>query len=783
MSFTQANRAARFYTAGLPDDTLLLLNMDAREGISSLYEYNLVALSDDENIAALDLLGQTGRVELDLSDGGLRLFSGHITRFVFTGYHGGLARYELRLSPWLWFLTRSADVRIHQNAVYQDKTVVDIVRDVCQEHGFTDIDLRLQHDYEPLSFCVQYRESGFAFVSRLMESAGIYYFFDHDAAGSRLVLADDTVSHAPLAGDPELVWRPSTHTAGNEEEYLSEWRMGREVRTGAVRLRAYDFENPTANLDVDEQAPQGGEHDGFERYDYPGSYRDRPSGEAMARLRLESFQADIEVLHGQGNVRGLVPGYLFELTEHYRADQNREYLILTVKHEIRLADYDSSDPGEFKHHCALSAIPSDRAYRPPLVTPRPIVHGPHTARVVGEPGEVIHTDEHRRIQVQFHWDREGQRNQNSSCWLRLAQNWAGSQHGNQFLPRVGDEVIVEFLEGDPDQPVVTGSLYNGSAKTSFEPRTQTGIRTHFLNHGTTSDNFSELRFEDESERAEVSLRTGGGIRMTSLLDRPKTMQEEFDEKGTFKDNTDKENALKTIGKALQDDPVKQDHGHINILATEKITLSAPKVYINEFKKIDCGKTGNTVYHFYNSEYRESYKAQYGGIYSVIYGYTPELAAAVETCTDLPIGGNYEATYNMHYEATYQEPYQATYNQSYTAHYNNPYSVTYNANVSVRSERDYEANYNKYTAHYSAYDGTYGLASGKYGAYFGAKAMSLELKGISLGLAVFKMEEAIIKLELDILNFGKKKLKFENNELKIDTVMGPVVQWAAFKMEG
>lgn len=496
MQATQQNRQANF-NCSLGSDVLMLNRLMATEGVSRLFDYELIVVSEDENIDLNKIIGEHARVELELPGGNYRYFSGHVVEFCFTGFRDNFAEYRIRLRPWLWLLTRTTN-----NRIFQNKTVEDIVRQVCQDHGFTDIDPRLSASYEPREFCVQYRESDFDFVSRLMESEGIYYYFEHESGKHTLVLADGPGAHEPF-GDYEAVpWYPPDAHEHREREHLDEWSMHRGVRSGTFTLRDFDFTKPKANLEVKSQQAKGHEHAEFERYEYPGGYHEVDSGETLSRMRLEEAQSDHELLYGRGNARGLIPGFLFTLEQFPREDQNREYLILEVVHTIAIGGYDTggADSDEaFEYGCTLTAMPGKAPYRPPRSTPRPIVHGPQTAVVVGEDGEEIWTNEYGQVKVQFHWDRHGEKNQDSSCWVRVSQTWAGKRWGAQFLPRIGQEVVVEFLEGDPDRPIVTGSVYNADNMPPYElpaNATQSGIKTRSSKSGTR-DNFNEIRFEDK----------------------------------------------------------------------------------------------------------------------------------------------------------------------------------------------------------------------------------------------------------------------------------------------
>ena len=504
MKPTQKNRQANFKSS-LDPDALMLNRMFAREQVSGLFEFDLTVVSEDENIDLYKILGEHARVELELPGGDFRYFSGHVAGFSFASFRDNLAEYRIVLRPWLWLLTRATNHRIFQN-----KTVPDIIKQVCQDHGFTDLDDRLSGKYEDRVFCVQYRESDFDFLARLMEEEGIYYFFEHEEAKHTLVLADGPSAHEPFGKYDVVPWYPPDAHDHREREHLDDWSMARGVRSGKFTQRDFDFTKPGADLEVVSRIAKPHAQAEFEQYQYPGGYSEVPRGEAISRMQLEAHQSDHEMLSGRGNARGMIPGFLFTLELFPRDDQNREYLILDVTHDLHQGGYDSggADAGaDFEYGCSLTAMPSSEPYRPPRMTPRPVVYGPQTAIVVGESGEEIWTNKHGQVKVQFHWDREGGNNQNSSCWVRVSQAWAGKQWGAQFLPRMGHEVIVEFLEGDPDRPIITGSVYNAENKPPYDlpgNATQSGIKTRSSKSGTR-DNFNEIRFEDKKGSEQLYL--------------------------------------------------------------------------------------------------------------------------------------------------------------------------------------------------------------------------------------------------------------------------------------
>lgn len=419
-------------------------------------------LSENHGIALESVLGETLTVRCDLPRGGVRHFSGLVSEFRYAGTSGRHASYRCRLSPWLWFLSRASNCRIFQN-----KTVPDILKQVFDDRGFSDYDRdRLSGGYAQRVYCVQYRESDLNFVSRLMEHEGIHYYFRHGRGKHTLVLFDDNANLDSNPGYAEVPFYPPEDARYRDRDHLSEWSISGEVQPGAVVLRDFDFEKPSANMEARLSRPHGHAHAGMEVYDYPGDYTRKADGDGLSRLRLEQRETGYERAQGRGDVAGLSPGCLFKLTGHPREDYNRDYVVVAASSQVSAQGYESGQgPGETEvsWSSTLTAIDRRTPCRSRQLTPRPTISGPQTAIVTGPAGEEIWTDRYGRVKVQFHWDREGQYDENSSCWVRVSHPWAGKGWGAVSIPRIGQEVVVDFLEGDPDRPIITGRVYNAES--------------------------------------------------------------------------------------------------------------------------------------------------------------------------------------------------------------------------------------------------------------------------------------------------------------------------------
>lgn len=493
MLFNQASRLAKI-TSPLGPEVLLLKDMGGGEELGRLFNYELQLHSLDNAIDLNQVLGKPMCVSLQLDGGGERHFHGIVSRFSQNVDQGQFASYQATLRPWLWLLTRTSDCRIFQNL-----TIPQIIKQVFRDLGFSDFEDALSRPYREWEYCVQYRETSFDFVSRLMEQEGIYYFFRHEQGRHVLVLADAYGAHTTVPGYGSVPYYPKNEQQ-RERDHIHDWHLAQEVQPGSLELNDYDFQRPSARIDVRSAMPRPHTAGDYPLYDYPGTYVQSQDGEHYARTRIEALQTLHEQVELAGNARGLGSGHLFSLTGFTRQDQNREYLIVGARY------YVSQESGETgggapsaQFESSLTCIVAQQSYRPLPTTHRPIVKGPQTALVVGPKGEEIWTDQFGRVKVHFYWDRHDQSNENSSCWIRVSQSWAGKNWGSMQIPRIGQEVIVSFLEGDPDRPIITGRVYNAEQTVPYDlpaNATQSGMKSRSSKGGTPA-NFNEIRMEDK----------------------------------------------------------------------------------------------------------------------------------------------------------------------------------------------------------------------------------------------------------------------------------------------
>ena len=494
-------------------DQLQLRRLQGREEISHLFALEIDLLSESDSIDPKALLGKGATVVVETQDGGKRYIDGLVTAFGMRGQdeHRNFL-YRARLSPWLWLATRRSDFRIFQN-----KTVPDIINEVLGIYGHP-MQQRLTRSYRTWEYCVQYNETDFQFVSRLMEHEGICYYHQHSAGQHVLTLGDDIVaSHDPLQGGAVIPFHPPGKAAVAREECIHAWELHQRVKPGRHYNDDYDFKKPRAELSNMRRNPPGHAHDAYEIYEWPGGYTETGDGEDYIRVRLQQSLTRQSTVQGSSNHRAMAPGYTFTLDNYPRGDQNQAYLVTAVDYSFeenpRVSDGGSGEGSTQKF--VLQAQPTSLPFKPERITAKPRTTGPQTAVVVGPAGEEIWTDEYGRIKVQFHWDRLGGMNENSSCWIRVATNWAGPGFGAISIPRIGHEVVVDFLNGDPDYPLVTGCVYNAANMPPWAlpaNATQSGIKTRSSKGGAAGAGMKNgpgdanaIRFEDKAGQEQLWL--------------------------------------------------------------------------------------------------------------------------------------------------------------------------------------------------------------------------------------------------------------------------------------
>jgi type VI secretion system secreted protein VgrG len=508
MPYSQEERLIAL-TTPLGEDVLLLAGFSGHEAISRLFSFQLDLLSEKGPIDFAAIIGKKVTLRVTQSDKTERYFNGIVSHFAQSGSDLRFTRYQMQVVPWTWLLTRYADCKIFHN-----KTVQEILEQVFKDRGLTDYTIKLNGSYSPIEYCVQYRETDFNFISRLMEQNGIFYFFQHQMGSHTMVIADSASAHETCAGQ-ETAGYNLVSGGIDEEDVIHSWNLEQELRSGKYTLNDYNFKTPSANLIATEPSViDVGGNSSFELFDYPGEYAIRGDGTAFAKIRMQEEEASHLVANGSSACRAFTSGYKFTLKDHYQDTMNVSYVLTEVQHSASVADtysMNSSGVGE-SYSNDFTCIPETVPFRPARLTPKPFVQGPQTAVVVGKSdasdgggsGEEIWVDKYGRVIVLFPWDRVNK----YSCWVRVSQDWAGQGWGGITIPRVGQEVLVSFLEGDPDRPIITGRVYNADQTVPYtlpDYQTRSTFKTR-SSKGGSADNYNELRFEDKGGDEQVFLR-------------------------------------------------------------------------------------------------------------------------------------------------------------------------------------------------------------------------------------------------------------------------------------
>lgn len=491
----QDTRAARI-TSALGDNALSLTRFNGTEHVDGIFSYHVDAMCEAETVNLTDLVGTHLTVSLDSADVDEQHFDGIVTQARWIGNSEGHAVVRLTLEPWFALLRKRRNQRI-----FHEKTVVEILEELFSPYsglGQPAVEQALTNSYETLEYTVQYRESDMAFALRLMERFGISYYFTHVEGSHTMVLIDTMTDY------PELGVRDFLSNRDARGEHFWDWQPENNMTTGAVRLTDFNFKTPNAMMEVDRTGDAEYEQGSIESYDYPGEYLESGSaGRDVVALRVDQERGQDERHRAAGDVLSMRAGWRVELGGQASPGiVGQTYLCLKATHSYVAGNTDSTggraDAGMHQGQYVMTYV--NMPYKPPRITPRALVHGPQTAWVVGPAGEEIHCDEYGRIKVKFHWDLE----EAHSMWCRVSQNWAGNGWGGMIIPRIGMEVLVEFLEGNPDKPLVTGCVYNDRNRPPYElPNNKT--RSTFKTDTHQADGFNELRFEDERNEEEIFL--------------------------------------------------------------------------------------------------------------------------------------------------------------------------------------------------------------------------------------------------------------------------------------
>jgi type VI secretion system secreted protein VgrG len=489
--YAQKGRAISVETS-LGADVLLLESFEGEEEVAGGFCYTLGLLGKDPSkVDPTKLIRTPATVKMTLSDGSERVINGLISRFVQLEQIEGLTVYEAELRPWFWFLSLTSDY-----CIWQNKSIPDIVKAVCSEHGFSDLTFKCIKTHKPHEYRVQYGETHLDFISRLMEEEGIFWFAEHDGKKCNMVVTDDN----SVAKTPVKLRMATVAHETEDEAVLQAFSVRHDVRPGKYTTIDYNFETPSTQLLGESPAKNKAEV-----VEFPGGFEKRDEGNPLAQLRYQETVAEEVEATGAGRCRALKAGGKVELANHTNKKLNGPYLVTSVKQSAKLGDFRSGNEPGFAYSSSFTAIPFDTPYKPERSTEVPKAYGYESAVVVGPSGEEIFTDKYGRVKVQFFWDRRGKKDDKSSCWVRVSTVWAGKGWGVINTPRIGQEVLIAYINGDPEDPIIVGRLYNAEQMPPYAlpaNKTQSGIKTRSTLQGTP-DNFNEIRFEDKKGSEEV----------------------------------------------------------------------------------------------------------------------------------------------------------------------------------------------------------------------------------------------------------------------------------------
>jgi len=492
---TQDNRSISITNASVAKDTLLLTGFNGSEHVSDLFQFQIEAVSEDLNLTPEQFVGKVATIAIHTDK--RRYFNGYISHFAFGGLlEHNLRQYTLTMVPWLWFTGKTNNHRI-----FQEKNTKEIVSAIFKDLGFTDFDFKATGGNKR-EYCIQHNESDLHFISRLLEEDGIAYYFKHEQDKHMMVIVDQKNTYEDC--DQSVVEFSNEAMGGIQ---LNSWQHEYNFQKGQWSINDYNFKQPAKDLLANTKtSSKFANNSKFEHYEYPDLY-DTTAGSELVKIKMEAEEVSVNMANADGNCASFYAGGKFKLEKHPSKSENGVYIILGITHIAQENSYKHSGSvggNENSHHYSNSftCIPADVHFRPIQVHERPVMKGPQSALVVGPKGEEIYIDEFGRIKVQFIWDREGKKDENTTCFIRVMQSWAGNGWGTSFIPRMGHEVIVNFLDGDPDRPIVTGSVYNGKNKIVYPSKTQSGIKTRSTKKGTT-ENYNELRFEDKKGEEQI----------------------------------------------------------------------------------------------------------------------------------------------------------------------------------------------------------------------------------------------------------------------------------------
>jgi type VI secretion system secreted protein VgrG len=751
----------------LGDDTLRFRAMQGTEALSQLFEFDVELLSDSHSIDLKALLGQPLTLEIETSGGSARYLDGIVSRCVLLGREvqsDRQYRYRATLRPWLWLLTQTQDCKIFQN-----QSVPDILQVVLGEYGFA-VEQRLTGTYRQWGYCVQYQETDFDFVSRLMEHEGIYYFFRHQLGSHTLVLTDDIGLHEPFPGYASIPFVTADHVVIAQKECITSYRVSEEISPGSYVTDDYNFTKPRTRLQNQRSNPAAHPHGQSEVYDWLGGYNDQGESDHYSRIRLEELQATRERDEGHATARGLAPGFTFTLRNCPRAEANRDYLVISVTYRLKESGYASQDELAY-YEFDFITHPTTLPFRPGRHTPRPRTNGPQTAVVVGPAGEEIWTDQYGRIKVQFRWDRYGQMDENSSCWVRVSSSWAGSTFGGIHIPRVGQEVVVDFITGEPDRPIVIGCTYNADQMPPFglpANATQSGFVSRSLKGSPANAN--AIRFEDQAGSEELWFHAERDHLMT--VERNK-----LHDIGNDRTETIGRHATQTV-KGNKSTSILQNYNHaVEGESAHQVTRQALETYHDTWTHASIGASTVLRKSAHNQTYEDTYAHHVKGVANQTY-------EAEETRTNHKLLAHTVRADHIHDVAgshivTIDKNHNTSIGGNYTASVESGHTVTVFQNASYRTGGTHSltAGDVKISTTVSGGDGAAGEINGSKklmggtGTYalYSTKvnvtaAFNVDVSGVRVGVSGLNVAFDLLKARGTALNMAYNIFEMKRNEI-------------------
>ncbi|VAW59394.1 VgrG protein [hydrothermal vent metagenome] len=585
---TQDNRLISISTP-LGKDELLLTSFEGTEEISELFQFQIEVLSSNHKITPDKLIGKT--VTLTIQTDQKRTFNGYISQFTYGEVKGSLRTYRLVMVPWLWFLSKN-----NNNRIFQEKNTKDIVSSIFRDLGFNDFDYKATGNPAPREYCVQYNETDLNFIARLLEEDGIAYYFEQKGDKHKMHIVDAVNAYQECA-ETNL-----TYSKGNQPNtQINSWEHLYEFRKGKWSLDDYDFKKPKSDqFQSTVSTSEFANAKKYEHYEYT-PYHDFSGIKDLSKKRIEAEEVPMNTIAARSDCSSFYAGGKFKLSKHTISEEKGNYVIIAIHHRVVDNSYQSSSESEFGYTNKFICIPDSVYYRPQLTHQKPVMPGPQSAVVVGAAGEEIYVDKDKRIKVQFHWDRLGKKDEKSTCYIRVMQPWAGAGWGTSFIPRIGMEVVVNFFDGDPDRPVITGSVYNGDNKPPFESKTQSGIKTRSTKKGTSA-NYNELRFDDlkDSEQifihAEKNMDTEVENDETLTVDNDRTKIIKHDENSTIENDRNK-----TVNNNQTETIQKNKTIKVGVNHTENVDKNMTITVMGDLKESVDGKYSENVTKAYDMQ--------------------------------------------------------------------------------------------------------------------------------------------------------------------------------------